>query len=271
MARARIISLVPSWTETLFAIGAGDRVVGCTRFCEQPRDRVQRLPKVGGTKDVDVGAVLALGPDLVIANQEENTRHAVEALRARGVNVLLTFAHGVRGAIAELRAIGAAVAAAEAADACASRIEQAVSKIEVAATSRPCVAVAVFVWRDPWMVAGPATYIDDLVRLCGGDNVFGTRRRRYPLAADLGRAPERPAGDRDTRYPRITIEEVTRSEPDVVLLPDEPYAFTDRDARDLRAALPRARIVLCSGKDLCWYGARMAEAIPRVAGLFAAR
>lgn len=271
MAAVRIISLVPSWTETLFAIGAGDRVVGCTRFCEQPRDRVQGLSKVGGTKDVDVGAVLALRPDLVIANQEENTRHAVEALRARGVNVLLTFAHGVRDAIAELRAIGEAAAAAEAADACASQIEQAVSKIEARVTGQPSVPVAVLVWRDPWMVAGAATYIDDLVRLCGGENVFGARRRRYPLAADLGRAAERPAGDRDTRYPRITIEEVTRSEPHVVLLPDEPYAFTDHDAQDLRAALPRARIVLCSGKDLCWYGVRMAEAIPRVAGLLAAR
>lgn len=268
---ARIISLVPSWTETLFAIGAGERVVGCTRFCEEPRDRVQGLPKVGGTKDVDVERVLALRPDLVIANQEENTRHAVEALRARGVNVLLTFAHGVREAISELRAIGEASGAAEAAKECARRIEQAVSKIEAAAKDLARVAVAVFVWRDPWMVAGPATYIDDLVRLCGGDNVFGTRPRRYPLAADLGSAPERPPGDRDTRYPRITIEEVARREPELVLLPDEPYAFTEQDARDLRAALPRARVVLCSGKDLCWYGARMAEGIPRVAALFAAR
>lgn len=267
----RIVSLVPSWTETLFLIGAGERVVGCTRFCTEPSGRVGPLPKVGGTKDVDVASVLALRPDLVVANQEENTRRDVDALRAGGANVLLTFAHSVRDAIAELRTIGEAAGGTAAAEDCARRTERSLYAVEAVAAERPPVTTAVFVWRDPWMVAGPATYIDDLVRVCGGENVFRSRRRRYPLAADLGRAPERPVADRDTRYPRVAIEEVVRSDPELILLPDEPYAFADCDARGLRTALPRARVVLCSGKDLCWYGARMAEAIPRVAELFAVR
>ena len=194
----RIVSLVPSWTETLFAIGAGERVVGCTRFCEEPRDRVRSLPKVGGTKDVDVASVLALQPSLVIANQEENTRRDVEALLEGGANVLLTFAHGVRDAIAELRKIGEASAATAAAEECARRIERTLSAVEAAAARRPPVATAVFVWRDPWMVAGPATYIDDLLRACGGENVFGSRHRRYPLAAIQGTARRSTPSTRDT-------------------------------------------------------------------------
>ncbi|MBI2964293.1 MAG: ABC transporter substrate-binding protein [Deltaproteobacteria bacterium] len=257
----RIVSLVPSWTETLFAIGAGDRVVGCTRFCDEPRSGVAALPKVGGTKDVDVGAVIALRPDLVVANREENTRRAVEALRARGADVLLTDAQSVRDAIAELRLIGAAAAAAATAEACARRVERAVAVAESGAARRPRAAAAVFVWREPWMVAGPTTYADDLLRRCGADNVFGG------LGPGSAAGAERAAG----RYPRITVEEVVRRAPRLVLLPDEPYAFADTDAAELRAALPSARVVLCSGKDLFWYGTRMAEAIPRIAELLAPR
>jgi hypothetical protein len=110
--------------------------------------------------------------------------------------------------------------------------------------------------------------------VCGGENVFADRKRLYPLAADLGRAaplpPERVQG-RDVRYPRVTLEEVVARAPDLVVLPDEPHPFTDEDAAVFRALdVPAARtgaVVMTSGKDMCWYGARSVEGIARVRAL----
>lgn len=263
----RIVSLVPSWTETLFSLGAGERVVGCTRYCVEPPEGVRGLPKVGGTKDVDLAAVIELRPDLVIANREENPRRAIEALQARGVSVLLTFAQSVREAVSELREVGRASGTEEAAENWARRIEREIEEAEAAARARRSLRVAALVWRDPWMAAGPQTYIDDLLRLCGAENVFSDRRRRYPLAADLGSGPAHEPGERDTRYPRFSLEELRARSAELVLLPDEPYAFAEQDATELRAHLPGVLVEPCSGKDLCWYGVRMAEAIPRVARL----
>jgi ABC-type Fe3+-hydroxamate transport system substrate-binding protein len=123
----------------------------------------------------------------------------------------------------------------------------------------------------PLMTIHGSTFISDMLALCGAHNVFADRERRYPLAADLGRAPALPpekVADRDVRYPRVTIEEVVARAPELVLLPDEPHPFSDEDAAVFRALdIPAARrgaVVRTSGKDLCWYGARSVEGIGRV-------
>jgi hypothetical protein len=116
-----------------------------------------------------------------------------------------------------------------------------------------------------------ATFISDMLDLCGAQNVFADRERRYPLAADLGKAralpPEKVEG-RDVRYPRVTIDEVVARAPELVLLPDEPHPFSEEDADVFRALdIPAARggaVVRTGGKDLCWYGARSVEGLPRV-------
>jgi hypothetical protein len=120
---------------------------------------------------------------------------------------------------------------------------------------------------NPLMTINASTYISDMLRLSGGENIFADRERRYPLAADQGRAVPSPAGDRDTRYPRITLSEVVERAPQIVLLPDEPHPFSESDAQVFRAALPSAKVTFCGGRDLMWYGAQSVEGLPRLRAL----
>jgi ABC-type Fe3+-hydroxamate transport system substrate-binding protein len=130
----------------------------------------------------------------------------------------------------------------------------------------------------PLMTVHGDTFISDMLDLCGAQNVFADRERRYPLAADIGDAaplpPEKVAG-RDVRYPRVTTEEVVARRPELVLLPDEPHPFTEEDAAVFRALdIPAAKtgaVRSIAGKDLCWPGARSVEGIGRVRALVGAR
>ncbi len=242
----RIVSLVPSLTETLFEFGAGDRVVGITDYCIYPREGVATKRKIGGTKNPRVPEILALTPDLVIANVEENRKRDIEALEARGIPTFVTFPRTVRGAIAELRDLARLVHA---------RNEEAlITPIEALCTTlaapslRPRVFVAI--WKDPWMTANGDTYIGNLIETCGGTNIFRERTR----------ALRRPEPECDLRYPRVTLDEVMTARPDVILLPDEPYRFTEKDAAELRT-LTDARVQLVDGTLVSWYGVRMGRAI----------
>jgi hypothetical protein len=132
------------------------------------------------------------------------------------------------------------------------------------------------IWMDPLMTVHADTFISDMLDLCGATNVFADRPRRYPLAADLGRAkplpPEKTEG-KDTRYPRVTLDEVVARAPELVVLPDEPHPFTEEDAAVFRGlsipAATRGAVVRTGGKDLCWYGAQSVEGIARVRALVA--
>ncbi len=268
MVAPRIVSLVPSWTETVFAFGAGDRLIGRTEWCVEPAGEVERVATYGGTKNPDVTRILVLGPDLVIVNCEENTRRDVEALEAAGgnVRVLRTFARSAREALGEMQVLGEALGGGSRAEAVTGACAQAVEVLADASAARAGPTPRVFcpIWRDPWMTINAQTYVSDVLALCGLKNVFDDRRRRYPLAADSGRGAARPVPDGDTRYPRIGEDEIARSGADFVLLPSEPYAFGEKDAEDLRRLLPEARVSLIDGKDLSWYGARMATGLPRL-------
>ncbi len=262
----RIVSLVPSDTYTLFALGVGERVVGRTTWCELPA-AAQGVATVGGVKDVDVDAVLALAPDLVIANQEENTRVALERLAER-TRVLVSLPRRVADAVAHVARLARALGVAD---------EPAVKDLvrrgyELVRTARAAGADAprafVPIWMDPLMTFNADTFGADVLALAGVGNAFGDRLRLYPLAADLGKAAPRDAAGRDERYPRITTEEVVRRAPELVLLPDEPHAFSAADRAALAAldtpAARAGRIVDVSGKDLFWYGAWTIEALPRL-------
>jgi ABC-type Fe3+-hydroxamate transport system substrate-binding protein len=267
----RIVSLVPSDTYTLFALGAGDRVVGRTTWCELPA-AAQAVPTVGGTKDVDVDAVLALAPDLVVANQEENTRPVLERLAER-TRVLVSLPRRVADGVAHVarlaRALG--VADAPAVKELVRRGYELVRAATPAADGAPRAFVPI--WMDPLMTLNDDTFGADVLATIGVANAFGERLRLYPLAADLGKAAPRDAAGRDERYPRVTTEEVVRRAPDVILLPDEPHAFSASDREALAAldtpAARGGRIVDVSGKDLFWYGAWTIEALPRLAGQLA--
>lgn len=262
-APRRIVSLVPSWTDALFAFGAGDRVVGVTDYCIHPADGVAAKTKIGGTKNPRVDQIITLAPDLIIANVEENRKPDVDALEAHGIPVFVTFARSVRAAIDELRDIARLVGAPGA--------NAIVESIERTRAPRPAQRPRVFVaiWRDPWMTANGDTYIGDLIEMCGGENIFRDRVRRFPLAADVGQAAPREAASRDTRYPRVSLDQVATRAPDVILLPDEPYPFAARDTDELRAlpALRDARVHLIDGTLVSWYGVRTGRAIETISKL----
>ena len=271
---ARVVSLVPSDTYSVIRLGAGARLVGRTRYCVAPAGEVEAIEVVGGTKDVDVGRVEALEPDLVIANQEENTRGDIERLESAGLRVLVSFPKSVASGIGHLARLARALGLDEGAEPARSLVREAYRAQRAAEGARKAarpVRVFVPIWMDPLMTVNAQTFIADMLDLVGAENVFADRERLYPLAADLGGAaplPKERVGVRDTRYPRVTLDEVAARAPELVLLPDEPHAFSEADAEVFRKLdMPAAKlgnVVFCDGKDLMWYGARSVEGLDRL-------
>lgn len=254
----RIVSLVPSDTHSLIALGQVGRLVGRTTYCDSPE--VAHVPTVGGTKDVDVEAVLALAPHLVIANQEENSRVALEALAAR-VPVFVSLPRRVEQGVGHVARIARILGVDK------DPIARALIKrgYELAAPLPSTRRAFIPIWMDPLMTLNADTFGSDVLARVGIVNAFGDRLRLYPLAADLGKEAPRDTSGRDVRYPRVTLDEVRSRAPELVILPDEPHAFSAGDEALLREALPAARIVRVSGKDLFWYGAWTIDAIDRLA------
>lgn len=252
MAPQRIVSLVPSLTEALFAFGVGPRVVGRTRYCLWPPRSVGRVPVVGGTKKVDVRRLLELEPDLVVAVKEENSRENVEKIQAAGVPVFVGAPESVEGALWLLREL-ARVVDAPRTDAVLSPIERVYGGLRERAGSMRTRRVFLPIWKNPYMSVGSDTYAHDVLSTCGGENVC--------------------AGS--TRYPVFTLEEVEEARPEIILLPDEPYPFCAEDLEEFYALdVPAAhedRIHLVDGKLLTWYGPRMASSLSQLAALLAAR
>ena len=248
----RVVSLVPSWSELLFALGAERALVGVTEFCVHPAEGVASVPKIGGTKNPDLRAIEALRPELVIANKEENRRRDVERLEAAGIPVFVTYARTVPEAVAELRALGRIVDRADAAERLAAEVESTLAARAAQSAGAPP-RVAALVWREPWMVVGGDTFANDLLERAGGRN---------PFAAHTG-----------GRYPRIERSELEAAAPDVILLPSEPYRFEERDRLELLAldcpAARAGRVHLLEGELLSWYGPRMPRALRTIAALLA--
>jgi ABC-type Fe3+-hydroxamate transport system substrate-binding protein len=262
-----VVSLVPSVTESLFDLGVGDRLLAVTDYCVHPAEQVAHLPRIGGTKNPDVARIIAMNPELVIANQEENRREDVEALQAAGIPVWVTFPRTVREAFNLLWSIMDVFDKPDMVER-VRVMEWTVDWLERIEHEPPC-RVFVPIWFDPLMTFNADTFAHDLLHLCGGENIFAERERLYPLSADLGQAEPLSADDprlvgRDTRYPRVTLEEVEAAQPDVILLPSEPFPF-DESHIAIFAALdvPAARngqIKLVDGSLLTWHGTRMAQA-----------
>ncbi|MEU1004352.1 helical backbone metal receptor [Streptomyces tibetensis] len=225
----RVVSLVPSLTEAV-ARSAPGTLAGATDWCAHPPDL--DVVRVGGTKNPKTDRILSLAPDLVIANEEENRAPDLEALRAAGVEVLVTEIRDVPQAFRELARV---------LDACGvtSRprwlddAEQTWAALPEPGTRLTAV---VPIWRRPWMVLGRDTFAGDVLARLGVDHVHATH-------------PD--------RYPRVPLEELRAAAPDVVVLPDEPYRFTADDGPEAFPGLPCA---LVSGRHLTWYGPSLAEA-----------
>lgn len=260
----RIVSLVPSETVSVADLAGVARVVGRTDYCVEPVGGVEGIETVGGTKGFDARAVEALRPDLVLANKEENSRPQVQALIDAGLPVHVSFPKTVSGSNAYLRSLGVLLGVD------GSKVETRMASLEpVAAPAATPLPVFVPIWKDPWMTFDGEAYASDVLAVSGAHNVFSGRSRKYPMAADLGKteawAAER-VGQRDTRYPRIRLDEVLERGARVALLPDEPYAFGQDDVAELAALRSHTPLVaeLVDGKDLFWYGTRAASAIERL-------
>ena len=257
----RIVSLVPSDTYSLFALGCGDRVVGRTEYCVEPAAAAS-IATIGGTKNVDVDAVMALQPDLVIGNQEENSRPVLEALAAR-TKVLVSLPRRVDEGLAHLARLAKALGVLR--DPVVVQLVQRGYRARAQAVAAMSGARAFApVWNDPWMTFNGDTYGSDMLQLAGVENAFGDRERLYPLAADLGKGPAIEATGRDVRYPRVSLDEVIARAPTMIVLSDEPCDFSAADEMALRAACPHARVLRVSGKDLFWHGAWSIDALPRL-------
>jgi ABC-type Fe3+-hydroxamate transport system substrate-binding protein len=221
-----VVSLVPSATETLVALGVTP--IACTRFCDLPG-----VPTVGGTKTPDVGAVVRLDPDLVVVNDEENRREDADALAAAGLRLHSMSPRAVDEVAPAVAALAAAVG---------------VEPPAVEPVRRASIGARAFVatWRRPYMTCNRDTYASSLLHALGVANVFG---------------------DAPTRYPQVALADVAARDPDLVVLPDEPYPFGRRHVPEVQRALPRARVVLVDGRDCFWWGIRTPAAAARLAAV----
>ncbi|MQA81094.1 MAG: cobalamin-binding protein [Streptosporangiales bacterium] len=223
----RVVSLVPSLTETV-AVTAPGLLVGATDWCTHPADI--DVVRVRGTKNPDVARVVALEPDVVLANFEENRQADIDALRDAGVAVWVTRCVTVAEAFASLERMVGALGLAPPAWLDDSRRMWADDH-----AGRRRVAV-VPIWRRPWMVLGSDTFAGDMLARLGVDNAYAAHAERYP---------------------RVPLDELRAAAIDLVVLPDEPYAFTTTDGPE---CFPGHDVALVSGRHLTWYGPSLVEA-----------
>ncbi|MCB1184486.1 ABC transporter substrate-binding protein [bacterium] len=245
----RVVSLVPSLTDTVFGLGAGERLVGRTIYCAEPRGRVRGVPTFGGTKNPDVAGIIAAAPDLVLVCEEENRREDVAALEAAGLKTFVVMPRSLDDVAQLLVDYGALLDAGPAAgralsDLTAARL--AAGKSRTARDEPP--GVAVLIWKKPWMAVGGGNHINAMLGELGLRNVCGDRKG----------------------YPALTLESLAVLAPDLVLLPDEPFPFTHHDSWSLAAAdvvASRRQAVLLDGKLLSWYGTRTARSLRTLVNL----
>lgn len=240
----RIVSLVPSLTETLFALGRGAALVGVTRYCTEPAGVVECVERVGGTKNPNCERIRALQPDLVVVNAEENRREDFEVLERAGLTVFVSFSHRAHDVANLIQRLGQLTQSEAAAQRLGDEVGQALNEIERQPQTKRA-RVFCPIWKNPWMSFNRATYADDLLRLAGGDNVCGNRSQRYCT---------------------VTLEEIAAADPEVILLPDEPYVFAEKDLPSLAPlsttrAQRSARVHFIDGKALSWYGPRTARGL----------
>lgn len=225
----RVVSLVPSLTETLASWGLADRIVGATDWCVSPE--LPGVVRVRGTKNPDLSCIIDLAPDLVVANEEENRKVDVERLRAAGLAVYVTGPKSLDDVAVSLERLGVLIGVAEPAGRLAAEITDALGG-EVPGPLRTFCPV----WRDPWIAVGTDTIAADLLGRCGFEVI-----------------PDVP------RYPRVELDDIARLDPDVVLLPDEPYEFGQVDMAEFAGW--RAQVRLVDGAALTWWGPRTARAV----------
>ena len=246
----KIVSLCPSLTELVFDLGRGDDLVGITKFCIHPADRVGAVEKVGGTKDPKVERIAELAPDVVLLNREENRVEDAEALAAAGLHCHASMPRTVEETAEMVRSIARELEREAEGERIASAIEERSSRVRARAEGRPGVRWCYLIWREPWMSVNADTFAHALLQNAGGVNVFA---------------------DHAERYPTFEPQELARTDPGLVLLCTEPYDFRPEHADELARAtgLPRERFRIADGEYLSWHGSRTPDGIDYAAELIA--
>jgi ABC-type Fe3+-hydroxamate transport system substrate-binding protein len=244
---ARIVSLVPSLTELLCELGLEAQIVGRTGFCIHPRDIVRHIPKVGGTKDVDVARIRELAPTHVIVNIDENRREVVDELAGFVDDIFVTHPLAPEDNLGLFEAMGFLFSRERRAATLAARLRGALNRIHAVA-DRPRATVLYLIWRDPWMTISPDTYIARMLKLVNWDTL-----------------PAAPP----TRYPEIALADFVGSV-ERVLLSSEPYPFRDKHVVEIKALFgDRTEVSLVDGEMLSWYGSRAIAGIDYLGALAA--
>ena len=244
----RIVSLVPSQTELLHYLGLEDEVVGITKFCVHPREWFESKQRVGGTKNVHIDMVKALSPDLIIANKEENVKAQVDELK----NIAPVWVSDIAtlgDALSMIKQLGLLVNKEKKADGLSKKIEKKFGKLAQPATrylssdhfqifkssNFQITKVAYLIWHDPYMAVGGGTFIGDMLRRCGFNNIF----------------------EHEKRYPEITLQQLAKLNCKYVFLSSEPFPFKEQHAAEIRNQLPDIKVVFVNGEMFSWYGSRL--------------
>ncbi|MEJ6006071.1 helical backbone metal receptor [Paucibacter sp. AS339] len=251
----RIASLVPSITELLVALGLGPYLVARTGFCIHPAEAVAHIPKVGGTKDVNLDKLRGLAPSHVIVNVDENRRETFEALREFVPEVLVTHPQGPQDNHALLAQMGQAFASVAGV---VQRCEELRAELDAAlqacrSQAWPEQRVLYLIWREPWMTVARDTYIARMLAEVGWQT--------WPdqLGGEAGAA----------RYPQLQGDETWLAGVDRVLLSSEPYRFDAQHLSLAQALCPQAKVELVDGELLSWYGPRAARGLDYLRALAA--
>jgi iron complex transport system substrate-binding protein len=236
----RIVSLVPSHTDTLFEMGLEDCIVGITKFCVHPKHFKKTKKIVGGTKSIHIDKILALNPDIIICNKEENTLEMVLELK-KICKVWVTNIINLADNKQMILDFGAIFNKGAAAKKMVVQIDFAIENFKITTKNRPLLKVAYFIWKNPWMVAGGNTYVNSLLKLNGLDNVCANK-------------PE--------RYPEIQLKNIDLNHDlDLVFLSSEPFPFKQEDAFEIEQFTHHAKTIFVDGEMFSWHGTRLLQAL----------
>lgn len=224
-----IVSLVPSWTETVIYLGGKSQLIGRTKFCIHPEDLVQDIDKIGGTKNIRTDQIIRLNPDVVIANKEENVKEQIEELIQAGIHVWLSECSTIEEAVQEIVDLGRQINRESQAKKLTKDIVEMCSGIEY-----PEHKICYLIWKDPYMTVGMDTYINDVLTSMNLANVYNN----------------------ELRYPETSIEAIKERNPDHILLSSEPFPFKEVHRKELEHVLGIPCHIV-DGEVFSWYGSKM--------------
>ncbi|MEO5562069.1 MAG: helical backbone metal receptor [Chitinophagaceae bacterium] len=227
----RIISLVPSQTELLYSLGLREEVIGITKFCVHPEEWFRSKPRIGGTKEIKMGLIHQLQPDLIIANKEENVKEQIEEL-ANHYPVWISDVNDLDDACEMIEQIGSMNDRVSSSKEMVQEIKEGFAKLKTI-HNKP--KTCYLIWSNPYMTTGGDTFIHSMLEAAGFDNIYKSQQR----------------------YPEVTLEQLSTMNCQLLLLASEPFPFKEKHKEEIQQLLPNTKIILVDGEMFSWYGSRL--------------